>query len=621
MVKAFRTLENWQQKTVLISIAIVSSALLLFLSLWFFVQSSLFRTIVNNYIVDVSGERIELSEEIRVVSLFPNLSIDLPNAKARLQNFSFGYERVRFDGLRATFSPAFVLSRGSRGQVIFSMKGLAAIASVETPSNNSSDKPAAATVQLSEFLQQLAEVDLLLTIEQLDYINRDSNTGNTHIIAKNLTFEANQTEIWLAIDELSDQQQVVSIDTEFKNLKWSVDRPEILHGSLAFEISKQHSSRSATIFQSDFTASSDSLKLNALTLQNDFLQLDGLASISELDGKTLIRGTLDIKTLDLEDIENEFVIETKQDSKRVFSHQSFDFSVLKQHNIALDLVFGKIRFNGQEILGGKALFAANESEMSLTSDSLFVMGGHTSFEMRLNDLAKTPALRLKINANDMQLQRLQLDKHAEALMDKGVADALVSVRGRGDTSSQLAGSLRGYMTVGMADIEIKQQYVSSFDKGVIKWAKEKVSRLSKKKENAAINPIKAKTSLPIGCASFKSQINNGRMEFSNGIIIELPENTILSSGFVDLKKEELGILFNTRRKTYFDWSTISLIKYMEIGGTLAKPNYAINTFELAKQGVLSYAGVVYGPLPSIVYSLGEAGQLQFSQATCIREIN
>lgn len=111
------------------------------------------------------------------------------------------------------------------------------------------------------------------------------------------------------------------------------------------------------------------------------------------------------------------------------------------------------------------------------------------------------------------------------------------------------------------------------------------------------------------------------MEFSNGVIIELPENTIFSSGYVGLKKEEIGVLFNTRRTTYFDWSTISLLKYLEIGGALAKPSYAINTFELAKQGVLSYAGVVYGPLPSMVYLLGEVGQMQFSQATCIREIN
>lgn len=622
MIDAFKTLKKWQKKTIIASLVIVSTAILLFSSLWFFVQSSLFRSMLNDYIVEVSGERIELSEEIRVISLFPNLSIDLPSAKARLQHFSFGYERVRFDGLRATFSPAFILSQGSRGQVVFSMKGLAAIAATESTSSHSDTKATSATAQLSEFLQQLDKVNLLLTIDQLDYISRDSETGNTHIIAKNLTFEARRSSIWLAIEELSDNKQKVSIDTELKNLNWSADNPARLHGTLAFEMAKYQSVNKPITIQSDFTASANSLELNDLKLHNKFLRLDGSLVLSETNNKTRVRGTLDVKQLDLEGIQNEFAVNgTEHTSKRIFTDQPFDFSYIEQNDIKLDLIFSGIHFNGQAMLDGKGTLAAYESEITLVGDELSVMGGTTSFEAKFSELNKTPLLRMKLSVNDMQLQRLHLDKNTESIMDKGLADALVAVRGRGNSSSQLAGSLRGYITIAMADIEIKPQYVSRFDKGVIKWAKENVSKLSKKKDNKVLEQNNIKTSLPIGCASFKSQINNGRMEFSNGAIIEMPENTIFSSGYVDLEKEEIGVLFNTRRTTYFDWSTISLLKYLEIGGTLAKPSYAINTFELAKQGVLSYAGVVYGPLPSLVYSLGEAGQMQFSQAKCIREIN
>ena len=118
------------------------------------------------------------------------------------------------------------------------------------------------------------------------------------------------------------------------------------------------------------------------------------------------------------------------------------------------------------------------------------------------------------------------------------------------------------------------------------------------------------------CISLRVYINDGRAEVSNGAIINFPDNTLFSSGFVDLASEELGFAFRTRSRSLFDWSAISIIKYAEISGTLVQPKVALNTKELAKQGIKSASSAAWGPLPAFVYSLAEAGVKNANNGTC-----
>lgn len=103
--------------------------------------------------------------------------------------------------------------------------------------------------------------------------------------------------------------------------------------------------------------------------------------------------------------------------------------------------------------------------------------------------------------------------------------------------------------------------------------------------------------------------------------VELPDNTIYSSGYIDLRREDIGFAFRTRRKSLFDWSAISIIKYAEVGGFLSQPNIGLNERELVKQGILSASSAAWGPLPSLVYSLGEAGLRNRESRTCRRSID
>jgi hypothetical protein len=70
----------------------------------------------------------------------------------------------------------------------------------------------------------------------------------------------------------------------------------------------------------------------------------------------------------------------------------------------------------------------------------------------------------------------------------------------------------------------------------------------------------------------------------------------------------------------FDLSAISIIKYAEVSGSLVEPRVALNATELAKQGVKSASSAAWGPLPSLVYSLAEAGLKNANASECQAQI-
>ena len=261
-----------------------------------------------------------------------------------------------------------------------------------------------------------------------------------------------------------------------------------------------------------------------------------------------------------------------------------------------------------------------DGKFLLNSDNLTLLGGKSEFSLSAARLQNDVEIRLKLTSDDIQLDRIRVDQSNASVLERGTGDVIIAFHGEGASTADIAGSLNGYLTAAVSDAFLKRKYASLIDQGIVSWARKKISFISRK-QKPETTVVKQSRGLPVDCASLRLFINDGRVEVTNGAIIELPQNTLVSSGYIDLHNEQLGFVVRTKSESIFDWSAISIIKFLEIDGSLNNPGFGLDLGTLAKQGVLSTASFIYGPMPSLVYSLAEAGLKGRENIRCIAEID
>ncbi|MGJ8586449.1 MAG: hypothetical protein ACSHXD_20355, partial [Marinosulfonomonas sp.] len=259
-------------------------------------------------------------------------------------------------------------------------------------------------------------------------------------------------------------------------------------------------------------------------------------------------------------------------------------------------------------------------EARLATKNLTLLGGPSELSLTLtNPEYGFASILMKLEADDIQLNRIRTPDTGEPVLSKGKADLIMALRGSGPSPGHIAASSNGYMIATVDSAEINQKYTTAIDRGVVSWGLDRISVLTSKSDSErALSRLSDPLFVP--CASVKLYLNDGRAEVSNGFIIELPQNTLYSSGFINLYDEQLGFAFRARNKSLFDWSAISIARFAEISGTLADPSVSLNKNELAKQGILSTSSIVWGPLPSLVYTLAESGLKNSKSKQCRKSI-
>ena len=155
---------------------------------------------------------------------------------------------------------------------------------------------------------------------------------------------------------------------------------------------------------------------------------------------------------------------------------------------------------------------------------------------------------------------------------------------------------------------------------MVNWVGTQLASVTKKARKQTVEPTVANSAFLVECASLKFIINDGRLEVINGGVFQLPDNTVVSSGFVDLHTETLGFVFRTKRKKLIDWSALSLVKFIEIGGELSQPSITLDRRALVEQGLLSTTSMMVGSLPPLVYSLAKAGLKNRQEILCVPEL-
>ena len=589
-----------------------------------YIQSSSFRDQLVSIASDTMDSSVELGNDVHIAGLFPRVVLELDTVLIKSLETDSDMWRARLQNLQVSISPSLLVSRGTSGELNVKIDRASVIAELpddEVQASRTVDIDAlrAGVAPLVSSVKELLKLSVSLTINHVNVITRDPGKRSAKYVAKEVLVKSSDTRasatariVWSDFAEQQIHAQLSELNTT------ATDETAVLSGQLDVEVLPSVGVHSAAELTADISLVDDTLDISQLETKTDWMLLRADTSMDWSSTDLQFQSDIETRFLELsalmsDDAEREPVGKVK----RLFPYDVFKQSLPLNVAGDIDLHLGAVRLNAMPLINGTLDIALADGVLQVTGDDLRIMGGSSTLAVEVdNTLAQLVAFKSKLEVDELQLSRIRLGENTESVISQGNADLIISLKGQGPSPGHIAASLDGYVLAGMSDTKITKKYSTLIDRGIVSWALHKAKQWSG--NNTGEGAVNSRLSDPLhmDCISLRVYINDGRAEVSNGAIINFPDNTLFSSGYIDLASEQLGFAFRTRSKSLFDWSAISIVKYAELSGTLVEPNVALNTKELAKQGIKSASSVAWGPLPAFVYSLAEAGVKNASNGSC-----
>ena len=596
---------------------VVVGILVVWLGAWLYLRSDAFQQRLTQTLSELSGGTVVLDDRAELTQLFPTLRLSLPNA--RLQS-TRTVARARIEGLELDASLSAVISGGRRGSVGVEMTRLDAIMMPSARPNGSVPTLKNTAPLFRDAMESIAAITASVRVQEMTIINRDESSHSTRWQLDQLTIETTGDGVVADADIAVESHKSIPVILRLSNV--TVDEHHVDINVAAELQGSVGASAEARIRLTEHALAQHTLDVQAIEILDESVHIDGQLSLVQKDDHASLTGTLGVNKLSAVNAYKRaatLIPDTHRD--RVFSYTPFNWWVPANLDTNVQLHLGDVSIHEAPFIGGTLVLRTTEGELHLQGEDLDIFNGKGELELNLDTKAQHQlAVALRFEGNNIDLQALPLGAQGSTIFNRGTGDMIVAARGAGPSPGHISASLDGYVIATADDAEFNRQYTTAIDRGLVSWAFERMRLISSRvtRENTG---ARLSDPLAIDCASLQMYINDGQAQATNGIVLELPDNTLYSSGYVDLKTENIGFAFRTRRKSLFDWSAISIVKYVEIGGSLQDANIGLNERELVKQGILSASSAAWGPLPSLVYSLGEAGLRSRTAKNCRRSID
>lgn len=614
-------------KTRLVIAAMVILVALPFLTR-FYVQSGNFRVTLSELLSSTVGEDIEIDDDLAVHSIFPTIKVSVAGARLIAKDDSAIPRRIRIKNIDLSISALAWITRGSKGELEFSADSISVIhqsgkTAAAQPADNKTNENRADTIadHLARLVNRHSGIQVSANIGELDVHWRDADGVNTTWLISRLSLAGKGTGFSgnaLLLAPSREQQQL--------GLQIQIGEPsDDLHaaavsGTLDLQLAPENQQGKQQLL-ANWVVDENRIQLEKLEYTSENIWLRGKVTVDNDVLATQVDADLELRRFEFNADE---ILSGKSShpslSDRLFSYDLFGADLPKHIDADVVLHLGAVRMDGAPVVNGLLRLAMSDGKVAIESEDLYLLGGESNLSLSVdNSLSQLVGVKLKFEADDMQLERIRSLDKKDTVLSQGSADVIVALRGAGPSPGHVASSMNGYAIATVSRAEIKQKYATAIDTGVVSWAFDKLSLVAGRNSD---RPPRARLSDPLSieCASLRLYVNDGKLEVSNGAIVEFPDNVLFSSGYVDLESETLGFAFRTKSRSLFDWSAISIARFAEVGGTLLRPTVSLNERELVKQGVLSASSAAWGPLPSLVYSLAEAGVRQMQTSRCEPDI-
>ena len=349
----------------------------------------------------------------------------------------------------------------------------------------------------------------------------------------------------------------------------------------------------------------ENLKFSDIAILLGESKISGEIEFNQKSARPQINAKFHSKKLDL----RPFIQQDSKDSKtetkpkksdaknnKAFSDEPFDFQSFHQVDSA-------VSFRADQILTHRIALDKFQLDLSLKNGHLIIKplktgigGGDLAGSLDLLTKGNNANLTNKITAKKINLGEML--KKLEITQDlDGVLDVNINLKGQGKSVAALMAGLNGDVVAILRESQLPVKYLNLVGADIATSLLKIVNPFEKKVERAQIN-----------CAVCDFNIKDGLAK-SDVIMIDDPEKTLLSTGTVNLKTEELDIGIQTKPKEGIGTketgkvsvSLSAITQPFKLGGTLANPSLGISPERAAK--TIGSALIGPGSLASLFVSV------------------
>jgi uncharacterized protein involved in outer membrane biogenesis len=293
--------------------------------------------------------------------------------------------------------------------------------------------------------------------------------------------------------------------------------------------------------------------------------------------RTAVNGRLNSPLLDLSPFASD---EEKPKASKLFSAEKLPLEGLKAVDADLRVTLGELRSRDSSFQDVQLPLKLAAGRLSVKPFKARHAGGSVSADVNLDAAAAKPRLDLNLAFTQFELGKLPAVQRKKTL-EGGPADLTIKAAGSGDSVAAIMGALNGQFLLKVGPGRIASNVASKPGVGVIL------------KTFDSLNPLaKSEPYSQLECAVVNLQIKDGIATTDKGIALQTSKITMVGSGAVNLKTEQLDLGFRPYAREGTGVNLGTLAGAGRVGGTLADPKLVIDAANVLKAGATAGAAVM-----------------------------
>lgn len=542
------------------------------------------------------GVSVGFDEPLRWSSVFPQVTVDIPAVMLALSD---GAYRLRIRDIEFSAPLSVLLSRdiASEDPIELTISNAAMIAD-HHPGESGDSKNAWSETDLRSLLERLMHLRGEFRIENGEVVRRRDGmsqrvkVGNLHVTLDELSANVTGT---VAVDDAlptlfssefdyrAAENDVLPVDVNMTLAPGSRGEEQ----KVDVRVSGTLGVGRDTIFLRDMSVASGSNQASA--------------EFAFTPKSRRLHGEMSLKRAEIGDFTDQ-----KKQHRKLFPDTSINYQWLGDADVNVAIGLGAVRLNGVPLIGGNMSFTVSDGKALLEGKDLRILGGDGSLEWRAKGLDEKPQFNVQASADEIDVSRIGTLLGGTEIFLEGSGALRSTMSYSGDSPAAHVKSASGTLTLGAAESILAPGVLSWIDQSLVSYGRLAASKGQQEPKE-----------LRMPCARAHFALDQGFLGASKSIVAETPDNIIVSSGYADLDTERLSFTFAARTKKTIDWSLLSQVKYVQLGGTLREPKLTINQSEAVKKGALLATSYFLGPIPSLAYSAIEtAGKHGEAKPTC-----
>jgi uncharacterized protein involved in outer membrane biogenesis len=335
---------------------------------------------------------------------------------------------------------------------------------------------------------------------------------------------------------------------------------------------------------------SQAFEIKDLELAAGETRLSGELAARKQDGRSQVKAQLSAPVLDLRPFQPEEDEEKK--GERMFSKDPLPVAALRAADVEASLSVAELRTRAATLTDVKLPIELAGGRLAVSPLTAKAHGGTVRADVKL-DASKTPRLDLDLQLAGVRLGDLPKMKEKKTIQD-GPTDMTLKLGGSGESVAAIMASASGRLLVSVGKATLANKSVNLAGADLLFETFNRLNPLADKEPTTSLE-----------CAVVNFAIKDGTATTDKGIAMKTPKMSMVGSGAVDLKTEQLDIGIRPYAHGGVGVGLGTIAGAARIGGTLSDPKPVVDAANALKVGATAGAAVMTFGLSTLAQGMFE----------------